>query len=124
MAEVKRNEARDGEAGEGSRAFVATSQVSLDQLDAEVAKRMGWRRVIGMSTEGDPLEASGANPVTIWVSRPDLDADVFLEVAKSHEPRQQSDDEPTVDDIRVKLASGEPLTNQEMQVVLLALLDK
>lgn len=125
MADAVRKPRLDGAMGEGTLAFELRAPARLDQLDAELAEAMGWDGSSGLSADGDATTASPGAPVTVWVSRGDVDARTFARVAGGHEANPGWRDatvDPSVGEVRAKVSRGERLDSNEIQVALRHLL--
>lgn len=113
MTHVKRQPDRDGEVGEGSEAYLLTTPVNPHILDAELSSTMNWRKDSGLVSEGNPMLASEADPVTLWVLRgSDVDAAAFKKVVAAHEPPGEPEEDPLVA-LREKVRAGDPLDDDE-----------
>lgn len=129
MTEVSRLAERDGEAGEGSKAFEVTTPVRLDQLNAEVTKAMNWRNPADLSAEGSLTETDESHPLIVWVGRgDDLDTNKFLAAVRAHEPDPAWSDpnlEPgtSIEEVKAKAASGAFLGTEDLQVAVRHLLN-
>lgn len=122
---------RDGEAGEGSRAFTLTKPFDPEALDAELSAKMGWRKHSGLVAEGLPAEASEDDPVTVWVLRgEDVDVTDFRSVVNAHDhvavgeakAQAAAPHGDVLESLREKMGSGEDLDPDEVQQALRALL--
>ena len=121
---AKRNKARDGE-HEGALAFTLTSPVDLATLSTHLSEQMGWRKDSGLVAEGNLAEASEDSPATLWVLRSDVDAHAVRRAVTAYqevEADTSSEDEFSV--LAAKAATGEDLTDEEMQTAVRLLLTR
>lgn len=117
---IKRDEARDGEVCEGAVAFTLTAPVDPALLDAELSTKMNWRKDGGIVVEGLATEASPESPVTVWVTRDDVDAKALQSVVAAHEVPEPGTDPTSV--LRAKIHSEKSLSAADIKQALRLLL--
>ena len=122
---AKRNKARDGE-HEQALAFTLTAPVhDLAGLSALLSEQMGWRKDSGLVGEGDLVTASEDTPATLWVLRSDVDAHAVRRAVSAYQEVEADtslQDEFSV--LAAKAATGEDLTDEEMQAAVRLLLTR
>lgn len=122
---ARRDAERDGERGEGSLCFRLTKPVVLHELDEEVTAEMGWRKPAGLVTEGDPLNASEENYVSVWVLRPDVDANAVKRAVTAHQGVKAAEAASDVlTGLREQVAQGQPLSESDLQTAVRLLLTR
>lgn len=120
MTALRDNE-RDDEPAKGAVAFTVTTPVDPAVLDADLTKRMKWRKPGGIVTDGDPSAASEDEPVTVWVLRDDVEAATFRAAVNAHQVPEEPEGDP-LEALREKARDGDNLTGPEIQEALRLLL--
>ena len=125
---VKAVPERDGEHGEGFRAFEVTSPLNPDTFAVSLSGFIGIdkRQPMGVIYEGMPLEASADAPVVMWVQSRDVVADHIQSVLADHDPSTPAPfvvDQETLVALAAKAHDG-PLSDDEVQTALRLLLQR